>query len=556
MIRSAFARFALPGPVALPVLALLSLLVFLPGFFSLPAMDRDESRFAQASRQMVESGDFLDIRFQETPRHKKPIGIYWLQAASALLFDTPDAPKIWAYRVPSLVGAIVSVLLTWGLGRVLFGRRVAFLAALFLMGSVLLGFEARQAKTDAVLLACILAAQLCLAMAYTARSREALIGRKTAYCFWFVLGIGILIKGPIILLITGVTIVGLIAVDRRVDWFTALKPLSGVGLTCLIVAPWFIAIGIATGGAFFQEAVGQDLAGKILSGQESHGAPPGYYLLSLWLAFWPFGLFAGLGLLWGARNFSSLGARFVLAWLAPNWIIFELIATKLPHYVLPLYPALAMLCAAALVQEMPRDRLFQILKVFGLGMTALITVVLMVAVGAVLVLYGNPLSFWLIPALLAGIAMLGFLWGPLHDGARLERGILPIFLAGVCLIGSIFQGVLPAAQDFWISKSVADVVSQRRQTCPDAPFSIVGYSEPSLVFLAGTATYFTSIEGAAESYLADPTCAIVAIPEASAPDFQQRVEASGVAPHAVAQIEGFNYNGGRSVRLTIYSGQR
>ncbi|HBM12342.1 MAG TPA: glycosyl transferase [Rhodospirillaceae bacterium] len=554
MIRSAFARFALPGPIALPVLALLSLLVFLPGFFSLPAMDRDESRFAQASKQMVENGDFLDIRFQETPRHKKPIGIYWLQAASALVFDTSDAPQIWAYRVPSLVGAIVSVLLTWGLGRVLFGRRVALLAALFLMGSVLLGFEARQAKTDAVLLACILGAQLCLAMAYTARSQDAPIGRKTAYCFWLLLGIGILIKGPIILLITGVTIVGLIAVERRVDWVFALKPLSGMGLTCLIIAPWFIAIGIATGGAFFQEAVGQDLAGKILSGQESHGAPPGYYLLTVWLTFWPFGLFAGLGLLWGIRNFSTPGARFALAWLIPNWILFELIATKLPHYVLPLYPALAVLCAVALVQEMPRDRLFRICKVLGLGMTALITVALMVAAGAVLVLYGDPLSFWLVPAILAGTAMLGLLWRQFHDGAQLDLGILPLFLAGICLIGSIFQGVLPAAQDFWISESVADVVSQHRQTCPNAPFAIVGYSEPSLVFLAGTETYFTSVEGAAVSYLADPTCALVAIPEAAVPDFQQRVEVSGVMASSIAHIQGFNYNGGKRVGLIMFSG--
>jgi 4-amino-4-deoxy-L-arabinose transferase-like glycosyltransferase len=116
MIRGSLSQFAIPGPIALPVLAILSLLVFLPGFFSLPAMDRDESRFAQASKQMVETGDFLDIRFQETPRHKKPIGIYWLQSASAMVFDTQETAQIWAYRLPSLFAAIASVLLTWGLG--------------------------------------------------------------------------------------------------------------------------------------------------------------------------------------------------------------------------------------------------------------------------------------------------------------------------------------------------------------------------------------------------------------------------------------------------------
>jgi 4-amino-4-deoxy-L-arabinose transferase-like glycosyltransferase len=554
MIRAAFASFAIPGSVAVPVLALLSLLVFLPGFFALPAMDRDESRFAQASKQMVESEDFLDIRFQEETRYKKPIGIYWLQSASALVFDTAGAPKIWVYRLPSFIAAIASVLLTWGLGRVLFDRRVAFLAALFMMGSVLLGFEARQAKTDAVLLACILAAQLCVALAYTARYREAEIGSKTAYGFWLMLGFGLLIKGPIILLITGVTIVGLIAAERRVDWFLTLRPLRGMGLTCLIVAPWFIAIAIVTKGAFFQEAIGQDLAGKILSGQESHGAPPGYYLLTLWLSFWPFCLFAGLGLLWGLRNLAAPGAKFALLWLLPNWIIFEMIATKLPHYVLPLYPALALLCGAAFSLEMPGGRLVQALRVLGLGLTALMTVVLMGVAVAILVLYGDPFSVWLIPTVLSGIAMLGFLWVSFGHKERLDFALIPIFVSGLGLIGSVFQGVLPAAQDFWISKSVATVVEQRRIACPDAPFASVGYSEPSLVFLAGTQTQFTSVAGAAALYQGNTECAIVALPEADEPAFQQLMGQSDIVPQSIGRVEGFNYNGGDPVTLVMFSG--
>src|ERR1700759_2733164 len=66
----------------LPVLLLLCLIAWLPGFFTLPPLDRDESRFAQASKQMVESHNFIDIRFGREPRYKKPVGIYWLQAAS------------------------------------------------------------------------------------------------------------------------------------------------------------------------------------------------------------------------------------------------------------------------------------------------------------------------------------------------------------------------------------------------------------------------------------------------------------------------------------------
>src|SRR5437868_13215992 len=102
---------------ALAVLLVVALVAFLPGFFNIPPIDRDEARFAQATKQMVESGDYIDIRFQDEVRYKKPIGIYWLQAAvvkraEALGFQ--HAPTtIWLYRIPSFIGAISAVLLTY-----------------------------------------------------------------------------------------------------------------------------------------------------------------------------------------------------------------------------------------------------------------------------------------------------------------------------------------------------------------------------------------------------------------------------------------------------------
>src|SRR5436190_15922061 len=96
-------------------LSLLGLLLWLPGVLSLPALDRDESRFAQSSRQMVESGDVVDIRFGHVPRYKKPVGIYWLQAAAtkiAGLSPRVHDDRIWTYRLPSLVGAIAASWLT------------------------------------------------------------------------------------------------------------------------------------------------------------------------------------------------------------------------------------------------------------------------------------------------------------------------------------------------------------------------------------------------------------------------------------------------------------
>src|SRR5674476_810452 len=138
---------------AAALLVVFSLIAFLPGFFQIPPVDRDEARFAQATKQMVESGEYVDIRFQDEVRYKKPVGIYWLQAAALKAGEALGVPNarttIWLYRLPSLFGAIGAVLLTYWAALAFVARRTALLAALMMASSVLLGVEARLAKTDA-----------------------------------------------------------------------------------------------------------------------------------------------------------------------------------------------------------------------------------------------------------------------------------------------------------------------------------------------------------------------------------------------------------------------
>jgi len=109
-----------------------ALLLFLPGFFNIPPVDRDEARFAQATKQMVETGDFVDIRFQDDVRYKKPVGVYWLQAGvvttARALGMTRALSTIWLFRVPSLAGAIGAVLLTFWTALAFVSRRAALLA--------------------------------------------------------------------------------------------------------------------------------------------------------------------------------------------------------------------------------------------------------------------------------------------------------------------------------------------------------------------------------------------------------------------------------------------
>src|SRR5437763_13471904 len=141
------------------LLAGFCLLLYAPGVAAIPPLDRDEARFAQATRQMLETGDFLRIRFQDEARNKKPAGIYWLQGAAVSAFSDPASTAIWPYRLPSLLGGIVAALLIFAFGKALFGdpiepamaRRIGMIAATLLASALGVVVEAHIAKTDAAL---------------------------------------------------------------------------------------------------------------------------------------------------------------------------------------------------------------------------------------------------------------------------------------------------------------------------------------------------------------------------------------------------------------------
>ena len=144
---------------AVAFLIALSLVSFLPGFFNIPPIDRDEARFAQATKQMIESGDYIDIRYQDEVRYKKPVGIYWLQAGvvqrrrrrSACRRRAPPSGSI---AFPRCIGAIGAVLLTYWAALAFVSRRTAYLAGLMMATSVLLDCRGapRQDRRDAAAL--------------------------------------------------------------------------------------------------------------------------------------------------------------------------------------------------------------------------------------------------------------------------------------------------------------------------------------------------------------------------------------------------------------------
>jgi 4-amino-4-deoxy-L-arabinose transferase-like glycosyltransferase len=529
------------------LLLLFCLAAFLPGFATLPPTDRDESRFVQATRQMLVSGDFIDIRFQEQARHKKPVGIYWLQAAAVTAAGGPETAGLWAYRLPSLAGAVIAVLATAWMGARLFGPGPALLAGLLLASSIVLTVEAHLAKTDAALLGAVMLAQAALLRAWLDRDEPQPSRHGTAALFWGAVGVAILLKGPIVLLVSGGTAALLAAMARRGRWLLRLRPRPWLLLTVALVAPWLAAITWKTGGAFFAEAVGHDLLGKVATGQESHGAPPGFYLATLPLAFWPGILLVPAALPWVWAHRRAPAVLFCLAWILPTWLLFEAVPTKLLHYTLPALPALALLTAAAAPTWRERRR-------WLVGTGFFLWLLPALALPAAVILAAPLLEGrWdLLPLLAAaGVLLLTAATLRFLGTRRLAHGLTAALAAALLAKGALLGLVLPRSPSLWLGPQLAAAAKQAAP-CPTTVLASAGYREPSLVFTAGTETRLTDGAGAAAHLLADPACALASVDERAAPAFAAALAAAGGAAEEVTRVSGINTVRGRRQTLTLY----
>lgn len=531
------------------VLAVAALTLLLPGLFTLPPVDRDESRYAVASTQMLESGDVVDIRFQDQPRYLQPAGVYWLQSAATAVFSEPDARAIWTYRLPSLLAALAAVLLTAFWGTRLFGRWPGLAAGALLAASFSLGFEARIAKTDAVLLAAVATAQFALMRLYLGET-----ARRWPLIFWAALGAGMLVKGPIILIVSGLSILALSVWDRRLSWLKRLKAQWGLPLFLAIVLPWYVAIGIVSDGEFYDRAVGGNLLRKVGEGQQAHGGPPGYHLGLFVAAFWPGSLFAGLALPFVWRNRADPIIRFLICWIVPAWLVFELVSTKLPHYVLPTYPAIALLAAAALAA--PRPPLTR-LKTVVTGVWILAWLAASAVLAGLGVAVVNEFDGRIDP-LLAALGLLGMVLAVTAAllVVRNRRGPAVVAALGSAAVIWIttYGLALPGAEGFWMSPRIAEAARQVGD-CDRPQLISSPYHEPSLVFLNGPSRTHLVTDGAEAARRAAELdgCRVVVTGADQTEAFEAEAAELNLIVIPATLVEGVNYSDGRDLDLMVFA---
>ncbi|MBJ3778338.1 ArnT family glycosyltransferase [Acuticoccus mangrovi] len=530
-------------PAILPMLLLLAtvLLSLAPGIASIPPIDRDEPRYTQATKQMVETGDYVRIRFQEAPRHKKPIGIHWLQAAAVTLYGEGAAAPLWVYRVPSLLGAMAAVLLAVWAARAFLPFGGALTVGALLGATIIVGVEARLAKTDAVLLATVVAMMGALARIWLAERK----GWAMPLLFWVALALGILVKGPIAPMVMVLTVATLLVVDGR-RLLSRMRFLVGLPIVAAICLPWFVGIYIATDGAFYSAALGHDFLGKAAGGQEGHGAPPLVHLAFFLAVAWPL---APLTLAAAWRIWQRRGAVFVyaFAWVVPSWIVFELVPTKLPHYTLPVVPGIALAVVAALHAASPPRWLARVAAVY----VAAVPVAVLVAIPVGFLLFATPIPWVALPVAALAAASAVAAARALFGGASPVSGavIVPTVAAAVVAQVAVWGLALPKLSPVWVSPRLV-AAADAAAGCPDPRLISIGFNEPSMIFLAGTDTGLLSPEQAVAAL--DGHCAVIAARARFVGEVEAAAATAGVAIERVGEVDGFNISKGDPVALTLF----
>jgi 4-amino-4-deoxy-L-arabinose transferase-like glycosyltransferase len=515
-------------------LSLLCALLFLPGIAALPPTDRDEARFMQATKQMLETGDVVSIRFQWDLRTKKPVGIHWLQYASVKYLAGRDTGAVWAYRLPSLVAAWLAVLACFAFGRRLFDTETALFGAALLASTFILTVEAHLAKTDAALLLTVVAAQSYLYRLYAAGPDER-PHLGVTLGFWVAVGAGLIIKGPVTLGVAGLTAAALCLADRRINWLRGLQPEIGIPVAAAFILPWSLASAAAGNGDVLTASVMEDLIPKLIGGAEGHGAPPGLHTLVSPLTLWPASLFILPGIIVAWHRRAEPAIRFLLAWGGASWLLFELVPTKLPHYVLPAVPALCLAAAAALRADIQLPR-----------WTRGLTTVTSLALGAGMVwaaqTYDGPV----------GLAGTGLLVCFLFTAAvwlrpQWHRAAIPV--TAVAAFAMLAGGVLPRLDALALSPRLRDTIADYAH--PTAiPVALARYHEPSAVFWLGTETLLTGARNAAAHVSADPDALAVIAPD-QLDIVSDLVDAFGGSLVVLSQIDGYNYAKGREESLIL-----
>ena len=312
--------------------------------------DRDEGSNAEAAREMLETGDWISPTLNYEPRYAKPAFVYWLISGSYSLFGINE----FAARFPSAFSGLCVVLLQYAFVYRWLGAPLAWLSSIMLLLNMEFLAINRMVLTDPELVVFTTLAGYSF--------WHALSGSKKSKRWWFLsfylaMGCGMLVKGPVGIIIPLVGVIPYLMLTRQWKFFWQRGfPLLGLGLVFLVAAPWYIAMFQIHGEAYWAAAQA-NTTGRFMSPMEGHGGTLFFYVPILLLGFFPWSAFLPSVLYqslkrwkayWNGQDFATQEHNlefFLSLWVVGLLIFFTLSATRLPHYIYPLFPASAILVA-------------------------------------------------------------------------------------------------------------------------------------------------------------------------------------------------------------------
>jgi 4-amino-4-deoxy-L-arabinose transferase-like glycosyltransferase len=508
--------------------------------------DRDEPRFARAVVEMNESGNYLVPTFNGQMWPDKPILTYWLMSSAIALFGPTD----FAFRFWGAAGTAISCLLTFFIGQRLWGAKAGLWAMLILASTLMMLVIGTAATADAILLPFLVGALAIFVQAPPSGMRA-----QQIILMGIALGFGMLAKGPIGLLPVPVmlTVLWLNRKDspgvKRCLWqVTAALILGG-----LIFTAWVIPANRATGGEFMRIFVGRHVLARALRPMEHHGGNivlyfP-YYLLVVIGGFFPWTLHlpGALSAAFTGRLGGKYCRRLLVGWIVPVLIIMTLAATKLPHYILFIWPGLALAAGATIVaaQQNTLSAGDRVWLRRGVWFFAPLAIALSL---------GLMIGPWFLP-------FPGLRWSGLASGIVLlvmsvvaaiqQRIDRPQVSADVLLIGMlafeipILFGLLPALEQMKISPPIAQAVKSK--TTKETPVATYKFGEPSLNFYVGRQIETLRSEEAVVSWAQQPGPGVLIVPKDVFDRIRERNELLPLGE--IASKKGFNYSKGTMLEV-------
>lgn len=348
--------------------------------------DRDEPRNAGCAQEMLERGDWIVPTFNDELRHQKPVLLYWLMMTAYSVFGVNEfSARFW-----SVVLAMGTVLLTYGIGRRVYGSRTGVIGAVALSSCLMFDVAARAATPDSILAFCSTAALFVFVMGCFKRQPngalqnvEGWFPRNLAYVvpMFALMGVGVLAKGPVGVIMP-MAIIGMFLMIQNANYISGgpanenrvqqwqgwasdfvrvvspvsfcrqlirMRPFLAASIVLLIAGPWYMLVDMKTNGVFTEMFFVGEHFGRATTAFENHEGGIWFYPVALLIGFFPWSVFWGPTLFWSwggkAGKPYSAATRFLLCWIGVQVGLFTMAETKLPSYVTPCYPALALLTA-------------------------------------------------------------------------------------------------------------------------------------------------------------------------------------------------------------------